>query len=150
MRTPAPDPAPSMGLSRKLRGPAARSREVPPATNSRAAASTDATGTAHRGPSLSQTGADPAPTTAAAPEASTETVPDRDTDPAMGPVKSAAEITTDTGLVTDTDPVIAGAVGSTEPAAIGSPATTTAGTPEGAGEEGGGPGSGGRFRHGHS
>ncbi len=149
MRTPAPDPAPSTGLPRKLRGPAARSREVPPATNSRAAASSDATGTAHRGPSPSQTGADPVPTTAAAPEASTEPEPDLDTAPAMGPVKSAADKTTDTGRVTDTDPDIAVAVGSTEPAAIGSPATPAA-IPEGAGEEGVGPGSGGRFRHGHS
>jgi hypothetical protein len=149
VRTPAPDQAPSTELSRKPHGPAARAREVPPATNSRAAASTDATGTAHRGPSPCKTGADPVPTTAAAPEVSTEPEPDLDMAPAMGPVNSAADKTTDTGRVTDTDPDIAGAVGSTEPAAIGSPATT-AGTQEGAGEAGAGPGSGGRYRHGHS
>ncbi len=147
MRTPAPDPAPSTALSRKPHGPAARAREVPPATNSRAAASTDATGTAHRGPSPCRTGADPAPTTAAAPEASTE--PDLDMATAMGPVKSAADKMMDTGRVTDTDPDIAGAVGSTEPAASGS-TTAPVDFSEGAGEEGVGPGSGGRYRHGYS
>ena len=145
MRTPAPDPAPSTGLSRKLHCPAARAREVPPATNSRAAASTDATGTAHRGPSPCKTGADPAPTTAAAPEASTE--PDLDMATAMGPVKSAADKMMDTGR--DTDPDIAGAAGSTEPAASGS-TTAPVDFTEGEGEEGVGPGSGGRYRHGYS
>jgi hypothetical protein len=149
VRTPAPDQAPSMGLSRKPHGPAARAREVPPATNSRAAASTDATGTAHRGPSPCRTVADTAPTTAAAaaPEASAQ--PDLDMATAMGPVKSEADKMMVTGRVTDTDPDIAGAVGSTEPAASGS-TTAPVDFSEGEGEEGVGPGSGGRYRHGHS
>jgi hypothetical protein len=147
VRIPAPDPAPSTGLPHRLRGPAARSREAPPATNTRAATraavSTDATGTAHRGPSPCKTEADPAPTTAAVPEAFTDPAP------ATGPVKVAADIMTVTDQATDTDPDTAGAVGLTEPAASGSTAALVE-ISEGAGEEGGGPGSGGRYRHGHS
>ncbi len=76
-----------------------------------------------------------------------EPEPDLDMAPATDPVKPAADKTTVTGRVTDTDPDTAGAAGSTEPAASGTPAAP-AGTSEGAGEEGAGPGSGGRYRHG--
>ena len=69
--------------------------------------------------------------------------------PATALAKVAAGRMTGTDHATDTDPDTAGAVGLTEPAASVSTAAPVE-ISEGAGEEGGGPGSGGRFRHGHS
>ncbi len=148
MRIPAPDPDPTTGLPRSSHDPSVRATGAHPVPGTRMAASMEGTGTVPRDPSRFsshiKTGEESAPDPTEAREASTAPVPDTALD--TGPVMAAAVGMTDTAPDMGPD-TAAAVVGSTEPAAIGPPAIHAV-TSEAAGEPGGGPGLGGRYRPG--